>query len=307
MNLVLDFTACIADNCSSIQFCDTTCVYDPILPANCVNGYGYLDNPTKRDVDYTRFNWVYPDGTVESDLDLSWKPGTKSFAEFKLTGGTEGIIIVDIEGLVLGSTVFITDIATSMALLAISINATSSTTGWSAQIKEGTTGTIIITQVNYGVEYNGLTTNVTLSGDLTVQISGVDDLTIGGTDETSCFCITREDIYIASASNTVVDNSFPDGVHSISYILYDSLSQEIARKTKKFLYTCYLVNGIKELLISMTNETCACSHDKVNESIVELRMMLEQAQVEFDECLFDCAQNTINKACKLLDRICTGC
>jgi hypothetical protein len=307
MNLALDFTACIADDCKSIQFCDTTCVYDPILPANCVNGYGYLDNPTKRDVDYARFNWVYPDGSVDNNINLGWKPGTKSFAEFKLISGTNGIIIVDIEGLVLGSTVFITDIATSMALLAISINATSSTTGWSAQIKEGTTDTITITQVNYGVEYNKLTTNVTLSGDLTAQVAGVDDLTIGGTDETSCFCITRENIYTASNSTAVVYNSFPDGVHTISYILYDSLSQEIARKTKKFLYTCFLVNGIKELLISMTNETCACSHDKVNERIIELRMMLEQAQVEFDECLFDCAQNTINKACKLLDRICTGC
>ena len=240
-----------------------------------------------------------------TNLDLNWKPGTKSFVEFQLTGGTNGIIIVDIEGLVLGSAVFITDIATSMALLALSINANSSTTGWSAQVKEGTTDTITITQVNYGVEYNGLTTNVTLSGDLTVLLT--EPLTLGGTDETNCFCITRENIYVASGSTAVVYNSFPDGVHAITYILYDSLSQEIARKTKKFLYTCHLINGIKELLISMTNETCGCSYDKVNESIVELRMMLEQAQVEFDECLFDCAQNTINKACKLFDRICTGC
>tara|TARA_R110000868_G_scaffold30239_1_gene112104 strand:+ start:1684 stop:2601 length:918 start_codon:yes stop_codon:yes gene_type:complete len=305
MNLVLDFTACIADDCNSIQFCDTTCVYDPILPANCVNGYGYLDNPTKRDINYTRFNWLYPDGTVASDLDLSWKPGTKSFVEFQLTGGTNGIIIVDIEGLVLGSAVFITDIATSMDLLVLSINANSSITGWSAQIKEGTTDTITITQVNYGVEYNGLTTNVTLSGDLTVLLT--QPLTAGGTDETNCLCITRENIYTASGSTAVVYNSFPDGVHTISYILYDSLSQEIARKTKKFLYTCHLINGIKELLISMADGSCACSHDEVDERIMKLRMMLEQAQVEFDECLFDCAQDTINKACKLFDRICTGC
>ena len=57
----------------------------------------------------------------------------------------------------------------------------------------------------------------------------------------------------------------------------------------------------------MTNEDCGCSYDKVNESIVELRMMLEQAQVEFDECLYDCAQKTVNKACKLFNRICLGC
>jgi hypothetical protein len=305
MNLALDFTACIADNCNSIQFCDTTCVYDPVLPANCVNGYGYLDNPTKRDVDYTRFNWVYPDGSVDTNINFGWKPGTKSFVEFKLTGGTNGIIIVDIDGLILGDTVFVTDVDTTVALLVASINGNTAVTGWSAQVKEGTTDTITITQVNYGVEYNGLTTNVTLSGDLTVLLT--EPLTAGGTDETNCLCITRENIYVASNSTAVVDNSFPDGVHTITYILYDSLSQEIARKTKKFLYTCHLINGIKGLLISMTNEDCGCSYDKVNESIVELRMMLEQAQVEFDECLYDCAQKTVNKACKLFNRICTGC
>ena len=40
---------------------------------------------------------------------------------------------------------------------------------------------------------------------------------------------------------------------------------------------------------------------------MKLRMMIEQAQVEFDECLYDCAQKTVNKASKLFDRICLGC
>ena len=47
MNLVLDFTACIEDDCNSIEFCDTTCVYDPLLPANCCDGYGVLDALSK--------------------------------------------------------------------------------------------------------------------------------------------------------------------------------------------------------------------------------------------------------------------
>jgi hypothetical protein len=305
MNLVLDFTACIADDCNSIQFCDTTCVYDTILPANCVNGYGYLDNPSKRDISYTKFNWVYPDGSVDTNINFGWKPGTKSFVEFQLTGGTNGIIIVDIDGLILGDTVFVTDVDTTVALLVASINGNTAVTGWHSEIKYGTTDVIVITQNSYGVEYNNGLTTITLSGDLTVLLT--EPLTAGGTDETNCLCITRENIYTASGSTDVVYNSFPDGVYTITYIVYDSSSQEVARKSQKFLYTCNLINGIKELLTSMADGSCACSHDEIDERIMKLRMMLEQAQVEFDECLFDCAQDTINKACKLFDRICTGC
>jgi hypothetical protein len=305
MNLVLDFTACISDDCSNINFCDTTCEYNESLPANCIDGYGYLDNPTKRDIDHTRFNWICPDGNAMTNLDLNWKPGTKSFVEFELTGGTNGIIVVDINSLVLGSTVFVTDIATTMSLLVLSINGSTAITGWSAQIKYGTTDTIVITQVNYGVEYNGLTTTVTLSGDLTASMP--QPLTSGGTDETNCFCINPQNISDAAQTEVPVCNSFPDGVHSITYITYDASSQEIARKTKKFLYLCNLINGIKELITSMADGTCQCSHDEVDERIMKLRMMIEQAQAEFDECLFDCAQDTVDKACKLFDRICTGC
>lgn len=305
MNLVLDFTACMTDDCKSIQFCDTTCVYDPILPANCVNGYGYLDNISKRDINFTRFGWICPDGNVMTDLDLNWKPGTKSFVEFTVESGTNGIIIVDIDGIVLGDAVFVTDVDTTVALLVASINGNAATTGWHAEIKYGTTDVIVITQNSYGVEYNNKLTTITLSGDIAVTLD--QPLTLGGTDETNCFCITGEDITNASGATDTVCNSFPDGVHTITYIVYDSSSQEVARKSQKFLYTCNLINGIKELLTSMANGTCACSHDEVDERIMKLRMMLEQAQVEFDECLFDCAQDTINKANKLFDRICTGC
>lgn len=305
MNLVLDFTACMADDCKSIKFCDTTCVFDPILPANCVNGYGYLDNPSKRDINYARFGWITPDGNVMTDLDLNWKPGTKSFVEFTVESGTNGIIIVDIDGIVLGDAVFVTDVDTTVALLVASINGNTAVTGWHAEIKYGTTDVIVITQNSYGVEYNNGVTTITLSGDIAVTLD--QPLTLGGTDETNCFCITPADLTAASSSVSTVTNSFADGVHTITYILYDVSSQEIARKSQKFLYTCHLVNGIKELLTSMADGTCACSHDEVDERIMKLRMMLEQAQVEFDECLFDCAQDTINKANKLFDRICTGC
>ena len=305
MNLVLDFTACIADDCNSIEFCDTTCVFDPILPANCVNGYGYLDNISKRDINYTRLNWVFPDGAAYIDLDLSWKPGTKSFVEFTLESGTNGIIIVDIDGLILGDAVFITDVDTTVGLLVASINGNTVVTGWHAEIKYGTTDVIVITQNSYGVEYNNGLTTITLSGDIAVTLD--QPLTLGGTDEENCFCITPADITAASSPTLAVVNSFPDGVHTITYIIYDVSSQEIARKSQKFLFTCNLINGIKELLTSMADGSCACSHDEVDERIMKLRMMLEQAQVEFDECLFDCAQDTINKACKLFDRICTGC
>lgn len=304
MNLVLDFTVCLTDDCSNAEFCDTTCTYNPILPANCVNGYGYLDNPTKRDVEYARFNWMCPDGTLMLGLDLGWKPGTKSFVEFTVDSGTNGIIIVDINGLILGDTVFVTDIDTTVSLLVSSINGNTSVTGWHAEIKYGTTNAITITNNNYGVEHNALTTTITLSGDIAVTLT--EPLTSGGTDETNCFCVTPLDISEASSIDTVC-NSYPDGIHVVTYILYDSNDQEIARKTNKFLFLCNLISGIKELITSMADGTCACSHDEVDERIMKLRMMIEQAQAEFDECLFDCAQDTVDKACKLFERICTGC
>lgn len=306
MNLVLDFSVCITDNCCSAQFCDTTCEYQESLPANCVDGYGYLDNPTKRDIDHVRFNWQFPDGTAYTNLDLSWKPGTKSFVEWQLTGGTNGIIVVDIAGLVVGSITFVTDIETTMDLLVLSVNGSTGVTGWSAQIKDGTTDTITITQVNYGVEHNNLITTVTLSGDLTASIPF--PLTSDGTDETSCFCITPENIMNASSNSTTENcQSFPDGVHPVSYILYNASSEEIARKTKKFLFLCNLTNGIQDLILSMANGNCPCNHDEIDQRIFKLRAMIEQAQVQFDECLFDCANETVKKACKLFDRICVGC
>ncbi len=305
MNLVLDFTACMTNDCGSVEFCDTTCVYDPILPANCTNGYGYLDNPSKRDISYTRFSWLCPDGNVMGDLDLSWKPGTKSTVEFTVESGTNGIIIVDIDGLILGSTTFVTDVDTTVALLVASINSNMANTGWHAEIKYGTTDVVVITQNSYGVEYNNQVTTVTLSGDIAVTLD--QPLTLGGTDETNCFCITPEDISTAAGSTDTVCNSYPDGVHTITYILFDDADQEIARKTKKFLFLCNLINGIKELMKSMADGTCACSHEEVDERIMKLRMMIEQAQAEFDECLFDCANSTVQKAIKLFERICTGC
>ena len=305
MNLVLDFTVCLSDDCSSAEFCDTTCEYQESLPANCVDGYGYLDNPTKRDIDHTRFNWVCPDGNGMTNLDLSWKPGTKSTVEFTLESGTNGIIVVDIDSLIIGSTVFVTDVDTTAALLVLNINNNTVNTGWSAQIQYGSTDIIVITQVNYGVEYNNRLTTITLSGDIAVTLD--QPLTLGGTDETSCFCIAPIDISTAAGLEASVCNSFPDGVHLISYIIYDVSSEEIARKSKRFLFVCHLINGIEELILSMANGNCPCSHDEIDTRIMKLRMMIEQAQVQFDECLFDCAQETVEKACKLFDRICTDC
>jgi hypothetical protein len=307
MNLELDFSLCLTDDCCKAVFCDTTCEFDPTNPANCVNGYGYLDNPNISDIDYARFNWIFPDGTNFMNIDLGWKPGTKASNEFQVTGGTNGILIVDIENVVLGSAVFVVDIATTVGLLVTNINANTAITGWRANIKYGTTDFIVLTNVNYGTQFNGLQMNLTVSGDITVAAaSGF--LMANGTTDTNCHCITVQELHEATTPLPGSDcMQFPDGVHTVTYVIYDTLGQEIARKTQKFLFVCNLINGIEELILSMENGNCPCSHEDVNDRIFRLRVMIEQAQEEFDQCLFDCATDTVLRACKLYDKICTGC
>ncbi|MHA2402478.1 MAG: hypothetical protein ACXADH_05750, partial [Candidatus Kariarchaeaceae archaeon] len=157
MNLDLDFTVCMTDDCKQARFCDTTCEFDYMKPANCVDGYGYLDNPNKIDIGSTRFNWVFPDESYVTDADISWKPGTKASNEFQITGGTEGVVVVDVNSVVIGDVIFITDIETTVGLLVTSINNNTSLTGWKARVKYNTTDTIVISHESYGTEYNGLT------------------------------------------------------------------------------------------------------------------------------------------------------
>jgi len=305
MNLVLDFTVCPSDDCNSVQFCDTTCSFDPILPANCCDGYGVLDNPTTYNVDHSRFNWICPDGNVMTNLDLNWKRGSKSVIKLKVQAASTGVLIVDFDSIIIGSVIAVTDEFVTTGLLVNSINSSSSQTGWNARLKYGTTDEIIIESNSYGSVYNNKLCTVTVSGDVVVDLPN--QYTSLGTDTNECFCITPEDLSTAAGMDSTACNTFPDGVHSVTYILYDNSNAEISRQTKKFLFLCHLVNGIKELMKSMADGTCACSHDEVDERIMKLRMMIEQAQAEFDECLYECANDTVKKACKLFDRICLGC
>jgi hypothetical protein len=310
MNLVLDFTACIEDDCNSIEFCDTTCVYDPLLPANCCDGYGVLDNPTTYDTNYTRFNWTSPDGEVMTNLDLNWKRGSKSYIVFEITNASTGILIVDFDNVIIGSVIAVTDKDITTQLMVNSINSNTATTGWVAETRPNSANFsapfIVITNVNYGNVYNNKLCTLTVSGDVTTSFLDT-EYTAYGTNTTECFCITPTDLAEASTSGSVAFNSFADGIHTITYIIYDSNDDEVSRQTKKFLFMCHLINGIKELITSMANGTCGCSHDEVDERIMKLRMMIEQAQAEFDECLYECANDTVKKACKLFDRICLGC
>jgi hypothetical protein len=312
MNLVLDFTVSLSDDCNTVNFCDTTCSYNPLYPAICCDGYGVLDNPTTLDINYSRFNWICPDGNVMTNLDLGWKRGSKASIVVEITNASTGILIVDFDGIIIGASIAVTDKNTTASLLAEVINANSQVTGWSCILTPVDVNAqfsdpyITIINNNFGTVYNNKLVTVTTSGDVFVNLP-LGDYTINGTEDTNCFCVTPSEISIAAGANSIACNTFPDGVHTITYILYDINDNEVSRITKKFLFLCHLINGIKELITSMADGTCACSHDEVDERIMKLRMMIEQAQAEFDECLYSCAQDTVDKANKLFERICTGC
>lgn len=300
----LDIEASMVDCCNTLQVCDVTCEnnffdfnYQPCAPKNCDTGYSYDGNPDKKDVASTKFNFVFPDGNSYLGVDVGWKPDNRAYAQMKLTGGTSGTIMVDVNGTVLGWAIFTTSIQLTLQQLLISINTASNFTGFRAFFKDGTTDTLWIQAVWGGTSYNGMTLKVTVSGDLTATTPV--GTTTGGTDADNCAQITLGDIY----GNDSTDN-FPSGVYSITYITYDSLNVELGRVTEKVLIDCSVVECMLNTLLS--GDDCSCNAT-IDENLVKVRMKIEQAKEQFAEGLYDCANKTIMAAEKLCTNICLDC
>lgn len=298
----------MTDCCSTVQLCDTTCEPNPCNATPCVDGYGVDGNINKWDVISTAFNITFPDGNIITALDIGYVPNNKTYGSFEITGGTSGNVLLDIigEGNI-GIADFTTDLPTTTALLALSINNSTINTGWVAYIDSVNPQLIWIYKNEKGTVSNGLGIIAGVSGDISGVTSGTVD---GGTDDDDCKSITLAEIW-ALNSGTVYNNnpgpSWADGVYKFEMISYDNTSPdplEIGRISETVLFDCNAVNCLKESLL--TGEGCGCDSD-YDTRILKTRLKIEQARHQFNECLFDCAQESILKAGKMCNDVCIDC
>jgi hypothetical protein len=271
----------------------------------CCDGYGVESNISRADVDSTNFHFQMPDGNQFFNVDLGWTPGTRSKFQFVVSSGTNGVIVVNLDGVIIGQQYFVTDIETTINLLINNINVLASQTKWQASLLDGTTDTIVLEAIEFGVEYNGLIGTISVSGDIVATIpvayaSG----TIGANGNNDTVSFTLNDIY--GVANCPESDEFPDGVYHITYLLFDDAGAELHRATNSVLFTCRLKNIIRKLILLTAEDKCSCSN-KFDERLVELRLMLEKAEVQMDQCLYDCANDTILMAHKFAEGICLDC
>ena len=302
-SISLDFEICPV-SCSELKLTDTTCVYAPYNPYFCTDGYNIPGDIDVYDIDYTLFNFILPDGSIYNDVDILYQVGRKARIELVWSAGTTGSIGVLIDGLVIGGVSFNTNGDTTMANLVASINVNASNGIWTAQIKDGTTDTIVIEAVSYGNVWNNKLLTLVASGDIVLTINGsgpYSDLTGGANGFTNEFCFNLFDIL----GNDCDEQQLQCGVYKITYRLFDVNDFELARQTKHVLLDCCITMAIKEWIMLMNKENCCDS--KMDERILELRLMQEKAQMQFQNCMYDCAQKTIDKAKKYINNICLDC
>ena len=305
MSFNLSFNVSEGSCCKVATLCDTTCLIEHYNKYTCADGYGVNGNITLEDVDYTRFDFKLPDGTLLSDVDLFWKPGTFSKFRFQVTAGTNGIFVLSVANVIIGQQYFVTDIDTTIALLIQNVNTLSVQTGWQAFLQDGSTDIIVIESIQYGSEYNGLAYDITVSGDIAViAIAGDPLVTFNANGNSSSLKFGYDAIQgIVPATQ---ENNFPDGVYEITYILYNSSNQAIGRSSIHVLFSCQLECIIRKLILLPVKEKCTCS-EKFDDRLLELRLMLEKAGIQMDDCLFDCAQETMLLAHKMAKGICLDC
>ncbi|MHA2401856.1 MAG: hypothetical protein ACXADH_02610 [Candidatus Kariarchaeaceae archaeon] len=306
MALELDFEICVAECCDQIEFCDTTCELNPLKPALCCDGYGALGNITKRDIAYTRFNWKFPDGTTFTDVDAQWQPAVTACANILYTAGTTGSTVVIIGNVFIGAATFTTTLEAMVIALVNDINSLSAQHGFTATYVEGVvpgTYDVTVCKTETGVQYNSLLVVVSGTGDIAATF---DTVTSGGTNGSNCRVWLLTDLYGVDCPGPTYPN-WPDGVYEITYILYDDQDNEIARKSKKFLVDCNAKRCVCELIKLVASGKCQCSTEEFDARLVKLRSKLDAAYIQFDECLHDCAQETVLEVGKQCENFCLDC
>ena len=301
MALELDFNLSISECCDELQFCDTTCKIDPNNPAHCCDGYGALGNPILSDITSTSFDWILPSGAIYNGVNPLFLNGLPAQYTLTISGGTSGSIAVAINSLVLGVATYSVSIAQTIQDLVNDINSNTTGSGWFAFVGVAT-DTIIIQKNISGVAYNNMLVDVSVSGTLTTTwVLG--NTTALGREGSNCFNVKLDDL----VPDPCTISSFPswlDGVYTLTYVVY-GVNGELTRKTKKFFIDCNAKSCLKSLIKATINDCKDC--EEADPRIVMLRSKLDAARNQFDECLFDCAQETIDSVNKQCRNFCLDC
>lgn len=293
----------ISSCCDQLQFCDITCVFDPTEPGDCCDGYGTEGNIQKNEVDSTAFNFIFPDGTSYTNVDVSFVPAHYATVTFDLTGGTAGDgIVVMIAGITLGTALYTLSSAQTREDLVISINNNSPETGWRAYY---TDETITIVSTASGTEHNNLTLSVFDTPASTFTITIPSDQTSGANDSTDCFSFILPDLAGGSCPGPNYP-TWPVGVYTFTYIIFDDEGSEITRKTVKFLNDCAvrncICNATRQLL-----DGCECTDGDGWQKVAILRAELDAANQAFNEGSYSCANEAVQDLQTRCKHLCLYC
>lgn len=304
--LNIDFKLAIGDCCDQVEFCDTTCLVDPAKPINCCDGYGVDSNTSIYDITRTEFHWVFPDGTTFQNVDPGFLLSKSAFALFTITAGTVGGIFVKIDNQIIGSAyVSIGLNSLDLARLLINdINARAYYSGWYAFLDESTLE-VRLQAVEGGTINNNKVVDINISGDVAVTQTFM--LTAGGTGEDceSCYTWALQDLYGSTYPCPVGYPKWPDGVYSLTYIIFGA-DGEITRRTKQFFFDCNVRNCFKALLLKVA--TVYPCHDKDTAVLIaNVRNKIDAANEMFLEGDYACANTTIKDAANLCTGFCTNC
>lgn len=297
----------MTDCCETVQLCDTTCVPSPFNATECIDGYSVAGNINKWDVIETRINIKFPDGNEITGFDPGYVPNNKAYGSTTITAGNSGTVQVSIAGYgILGVTSYDTSLAVTASNLVSAINSNSGNSGWSAFIDSSTTNKLWFYNSNGdGLAANGAAITTTVTGTMTMTATAT---TAGGTDADDCITFTLADVW-AYNNDIVLNNnagpSWADGVYEFTMVSYDANRlTELGSVTEKILFTCVATSCLKESLLS--SEGCGCDSD-YDQRILKTRLKIEQAEHQFNEGLYDCAQETIIKAGKMCGEVCLDC
>jgi len=119
-------------------------------------------------------------------------------------------------------------------------------------------------------------------------------------------CLNSNDIY-GSIADTPCDGNIEDGVHKVTYIIYNDQDEEVARQTQLSLITCKLVSCMENAKKLQIDGACGCSPKGIDKRLLEIRLQLEIAETMMKEGKCDCANELVQQLGKKCNNICLDC
>lgn len=313
MSFKLNFNICQSD-CDELTFHDITGEYISEVSECCKTGYGYKDNPNKDEVIETFLVVKNPDGdiinTPENGIDLGYVPPVYACGSFDLEAliGLTGSVALIVDGQSIGEAVYTTSLEQVALDLINSVNAETSIHNYQATYTDNGDGTYTI-KVCYlvpGTSGNNKTIEVCYY-NFTVSVETF-DLSGANSQDSWCFDFGSGDI-----DGTDVNSCFDDGVYEFTYIVRVESDVEDGddyieySKTKKFLFDCMSKACLRELTILAAKGNCSCDDEDIHSSIQKHRTNIESANILFEECEYDCANELIQDTQDFCNEICLDC